>query len=111
MRKKLAILLAICLLFACGSMVVSASENTTYTYAISVKGDWIRTQDAYMPGNVYLRQAGLKVPEDVFIVGKTMYIADTGNARILIYDMEKETTRELGKGAHTQPRGDRKSVV
>lgn len=105
MRKKLAILLAICLLFACGSMVVSASENTTYTYAISVKGDWIRTQDAYMPGNVYLRQAGLKVPEDVFIVGKTMYIADTGNARILIYDMEKETTRELGKGALTQPRG------
>ena len=105
MRKKLAILLAICLLFACGSMVVSASENTTYTYAISVKGDWIRTQDAYMPGNVYLRQAGLKEPSDVFIVGKTMYIADTGNARILIYDMEKETTRELGKGALTQPRG------
>lgn len=105
MRKKLAILLAICLLFVCGSMVVSASENTTYTYAISVKGDWIRTQDAYMPGNVYLRQDGLSVPEDIFIVGKTMYLADTGNARILIYDMETETTRELGKGELTQPRG------
>lgn len=28
--------------------IVSASEGTTYTYTISVDGDYIRTQEAYL---------------------------------------------------------------
>lgn len=105
MRKKLAILLALCLLFVCGSMTVSASENTTYTYTISVNGDWIRTQDAYMPGNIYMRNLGLLGPEDMFILDKMIYVADTGNQRIVVYNMEDQTSREFGKGILKNPRG------
>lgn len=105
MRKKLAVLLAVCLLFVCGAMTVSASENTTYTYTISVNNDWIRTQDAYMPGNIYMRNLGLSTPEDLFIVGKTMYVADTGNQRIVIYNMETRESWSFGQGILQNPRG------
>ncbi len=105
MRKKLAVLLAFCLLLVCGAMTVSASESTTYTYTISVNDSWIRTQDAYMPGNIYMRNLGLNVPEDVCVVGKTVYVADTGNGRIVIYDTETEKSWEFGKGILKKPRG------
>lgn len=105
MRKKLAILLALCLLFVCGSMTVSASENTTYTYTISVNGDWIRTQDAYMPGNIYMRNLGLLSPEDMFILDKTIYVADTGNKRVVVYNMEDQTSWNFGTGILQNPRG------
>ncbi len=105
MRKKLAVLLAVCLLFVCGATTVSASENTTYTYTISVNDTWIRTQDAYMPGNIYMRNQGLSAPEDLFIVGKTMYIADTGNARVLVYNLETEESWHFGTDILKNPRG------
>ncbi len=105
MRKKLAVLLAVCLLFVCGVTTVSASENTTYTYTISVDGDWIRTQDAYMPGNIYLREIGLNKPEDIFIKGDLMYIADTGNSRVVVYNMKDQTYVEFGKDRMVNPRG------
>ncbi len=105
MRKKLAVLLAVCLLFVCGATTVSASENTTYTYTVSVNGSWIRTQDAYMPGNIYLRDLGLSTPEDLFIVGKTIYIADTGNHRIVVYNLETKESWHFGTGILQTPRG------
>ena len=45
----------------------SASQGTTYTYTISNNGDWIRTQEAYVPSMVYLKDAGLSKPNDIFI--------------------------------------------
>lgn len=105
MRKKLAIVLAVLLLFICGATTVCASENTTYTYTISVNDSWIRTQDAYMPGNIYMKNLGLSNPEDIFIVGKTMYVADTGNSRVVIYDLETEKSWHFGENILSAPRG------
>lgn len=105
MRKKLAIVLAVLLLFVCGAMTVSASENTTYTYTISVNDSWIRTQDAYMPGNIYMKNLGLSVPEDIFILGKTIYVADTGNSRVVVYNLDTEKSWHFGKGILSAPRG------
>ena len=105
MQKKIAVLLAVCLLFVFGATTVSASENTTYTYTISVNEDWIRTQDAYMPGNIYMRDLGMTSPEDVFIVDKTLYVADTGNGRVVVYDMETEKSWDFGKDLLVSPRG------
>ncbi len=105
MRKKLAVLLAVCLLLVFGATTVSASENTTYTYTISVNDGWIRTQDAYMPGNIYMRNLGMSTPEDLCIVGKTLYVADSGNGRVVVYNMQTEESWEFGKGILTKPRG------
>ncbi len=105
MRKKLAFVLAVLLLFVFGATTVSASENTTYTYTISVNDTWIRTQDAYMPGNIYMKNLGLSGPEDLFIVGKTMYVADTKNSRIVIYDIETEQHWSFGEDILNEPRG------
>lgn len=40
------------------SLNAAASQGTTYTYTISVDGDYIRTQEAYIASAVYLRDAG-----------------------------------------------------
>lgn len=105
MRKKLAVFLAVCLLFICGSVTAYAGENTTYTYTISTNKGWIRTQDAYMPGNTYLRNLGLSKPEDIFIRNQVMYVADAGNTRIVIYDIETGEHWSFGNGILQNPRG------
>lgn len=105
MRKKLAVILAIVLLFVCGAVTVSASENTTYTYTISVNDSWIRTQDAYMPGTIYMRNLGLSNPEDMFMVGKTIYVTDTDNSRIVVYNIETDESWSFGTEILNKPRG------
>jgi len=84
---------------------VYASENTTYTYTISVDGEWIRTQDAYMPGSIYLKGKGLKNPEDLFIRNGLIYVADTGGGRIAIYNPEDDSIRFVGEGELNSPTG------
>lgn len=103
MKKFISVLLLLCV-FAV-SIPVQASEGTTYTYTISVDGDWIRTQDAYLPGRVLLQGYGLSQPSDMFIKGNKIYIADTGNSRIIIYDIVNESVELMGEGDLKSPRG------
>ena len=84
---------------------VQASEGTTYTYTISVDGKWIRTQDAYLPGQVYLQGFGLSKPSDLFIKGDLVYISDTGNSRIVIFNKKTGDASFLGEGILKGPRG------
>ena len=44
--------------------------------------------DAYLPAGIYLLEAGLNSPEDLFLCGRELYIADTGNKRIVVYSMD-----------------------
>ena len=105
MRKISAVVLTVCIFCMCGAFSVSANENTTHTYTISTDDKWIQTQDAYLPGNIYMRDMGLSAPEDIFINNGAIYVADTGNSRVLIYDLEKGTHRELGKEILNSPSG------
>ena len=89
MRNKTGLLRRLCcavlgLLLAgliCVLPAHAAGENTTYTYTLSADDEWIRTQDAYLPGKIYLKGAGLSQPQDLFLRGGDIYIADTGNHR------------------------------
>lgn len=101
--KKSGLLLAIILVIFC--LPVEAIESTAYTYTLSTDYFIIRTQDAYMPGSAILREIGLRSPEDLFIVGKDMYIADTGNQRIVRYRMDTGLVEFLGEGMLRQPTG------
>ena len=67
MRKISAVVLTVCIFCMCGAFSVSPNENTTHTYTISTDDKWIQTQDAYLPGNIYMRDMGLSAPEDIFI--------------------------------------------
>ena len=106
MQKKAVVFLVICLLtLSFGTITASAGENTTYTYTVSTENDWVRTQDAYLPGNIYLNNSGLNMPEDIFVLDKTIYAADTGNGRIIKYNISDGRTTEIGKGTLSSPKG------
>ena len=100
--KILAVILLSAVLFA---VPASAARSTAYTYTISVDGDYIRTQDAYIPSRTYLNECNLSAPEDVFIKGNIMYVADTGNSRIVIYDTETDKFREFKYSEFVKPMG------
>ncbi len=108
MKKNPRTFIVICLLVLIClplTMEVQAAQGTTYTYTISVDGDWIRTQEAYLVSTVLMQDQALNQPNDIFVFGKKLYIADTGNRRILVYDMETETVGELTDDAFVSPMG------
>ena len=88
MKKKQRILclflLAVLLAFPGGAW---GEQATSYTYTLDDNWDYIRTQDAYLP-NRTLTELGLSAASDLFIdENDLLYIADTGNKRIIIYDI------------------------
>ncbi len=85
----------------------NATESSSYTYTQSVNKEWIRTQDAYMPGSIFLNDGRLSVPEDLFVYGNQIYITDTAETggRIVIYDMKDRTTKLIGEQVLKQPMG------
>lgn len=107
MRRKKWILwvcLACVLLAAIGPAY--AIEGTSYTYTGSVDGSQkIRTMDAYLPAGAYLSEAGLNSPEDVFLSGSELYIADSGNHRILVYSLDTGEIRTFGEEELKRPTG------
>lgn len=105
MRKKILTLLAVLPLVCLACQPAAALSNTTYTYTMSVNNDWIRTQDAYMPGNIYLKGANLADPSDIFVHDGRIYVADTGNWRVLVYDPAEDTTTVIGEGVLMAPSG------
>ena len=72
------------LLLLCMPWTAAGEQATSYTYTVDDKGNFIRTQDAYLP-NRTLTELGLSSASDLFIDDNDLlYIADTGNKRIII---------------------------
>jgi tetratricopeptide (TPR) repeat protein len=71
--------------------MITASSNTTYTYALSTDGELIVTQDAYLPDQ-YRVDLGLNAPQDLYFDEfDILYIADYDpngkeDPKIVIYD-------------------------
>lgn len=104
-RRGLLLLAVVCLMLQL-PMRASANQATSYTYAADENGYWVRTQDAYLPDKT-VTELGLSAPEDLFIDENNMlYIADTGNRRIVKYDIaEGKMAAELTSNEFTAPRG------
>ncbi len=83
-----------------GTVAAQASQTTSYTYTV-IEGQngegyaqYTRTQDAYIPERT-ITKMGLSAPEDMYIdKDNMMYIADTGNLRIVKYDIDTDTVVE-----------------
>jgi tetratricopeptide (TPR) repeat protein len=68
-----------------------ASQATSYTYTLDDNNDWARTQDAYLPDKT-ITDLELSAPEDIYIdKDNMMFIADSGNARIVKYSIDTGT--------------------
>jgi len=104
--KKQAILSLIIFVMMTMMLPIHASEATTYTVTLDAKGQYIRTQDAYLPEMVNI-DMGLSKPEDMMFDDQgTLWIADTGNKRILTYDTNTNTIlAEIQYPDFVTPRG------
>lgn len=104
LRPILALVVVLCMLLA-GTMAVSAENATAYTYVMLSDGSWMRTQDAYLPDNVLMRNELLSQPEDLFVTNGAMYIADSGNSRIVVTELASGMTSYIGEGILQTPTG------
>ncbi len=103
---RLCVPLMVLLAFLC-VFPVSAGNSTANTYTVSVNGEWIKTQDAYLPGQVFFKDEGLNKPSDIAIMNMKMYVADSDNGRILIRDLNErdKATEVIGEGTLNRPTG------
>lgn len=88
-KKSLVLFLAlICMVMS--ALPVGASQATSYSYTLDDEGEMVRTQDAYLPDRT-ITNLGLSDPEDMIIDDENnAYIADTGNGRIVVYNLDSE---------------------
>ena len=71
-------------------MPAFASQATSFTYTTDDKKELVRTQDAYLPDRT-ITNLHLVQPSDIFIDEENiMYIADTGNKRVLAFELDTE---------------------
>lgn len=80
------------------------TRSTSFTYSLQITGGIGITQDAYVPTGV-LMDLGLNGAQDMFVLGMNMYIADTGNKRVLAVDLNTMEYRIIGEGILTEPHG------
>jgi len=70
-----------------GAVLPVYAGATTFTFSLDRNNNYIRTQNAFLPSRT-ITNLGLFGPEDIFICqNNLLYIADTGNRRIIIYDI------------------------
>ena len=98
---------------AAGLLLISLLSVTVYadtaykTITVDKNGDYIETQNAYNPvGTIEkIGDESLNAPSDLAISGEVMYIADTGNKRILVSDLDGELISVIGGGELLEPCG------
>lgn len=115
MRGKLkkALLVFICFLTVTsilgGATAALAMDSTTYTVTYGATRNsltmFVRIQDAFVPAGTYLSNIGLNSPEDMFLYDGSLYIADTGNARIVAYELESGKVETFGEDILKGPTG------
>lgn len=100
MKRLLVFLVLLCLT----PTAALSAGTTSYTFSTDANEDELRiVQDAYLSKGVY-QNLGLKSPQDMTVVGRTMYIADTGNRRVVTVDLDSGAVTEI-QGEFAQPVG------
>lgn len=106
-RKRLP-LLALALLTAFCVCIPStlAMEGTTYTRALSADlTRAVRTQEAYIPAGTFFADLGMASPEDLFYSDGKIYIADSGNHRVLVCSPQGSLLSVIGEETLKKPTG------
>lgn len=103
--KKLIAFAVLTVIMLTATLAVSAESASSYTYTPSITGDWITTQDAYQVGKVILQELELTSPQDIFEKDGLLYIADTGNKRVIVYNLNDQTFVEIKNDKFKSPSG------
>lgn len=82
----------------------TAITNVPYqTYTIGSDGHYVRTANAFE--GTFVLNKGFQNPEDIFIKDNVVYVADTGNGRIYIYNIETTESSEIIHESLKEPTG------
>ena len=102
--RKIRCLLALCLVLLWPSSGLAVNA-TSYTFSPGAPGDALSiVQDAYTPLGLF-PSLNLKNPQDMDVMDDILYIADTGNKRVLALDLNTEQLKVIGEGLLRAPYG------
>jgi tetratricopeptide (TPR) repeat protein len=87
------------------TMPAMALEGTSFSFTLTYDWYFVATQDAYLPAGTYLNDAGLLSPEDIYLHGRDLYIADTGNHRIVVFSLDSGELSSFGEDTLQTPTG------
>ena len=101
--KKITVFIFIIVLF---SPLTVYPQSTTVNFAANKRGLFVPTQDGYLPDR-NITGLGLRNPENItFGENDVLYIADTGNRRIVLFDINSgNIVREIRYEGFRAPRG------
>jgi tetratricopeptide (TPR) repeat protein len=110
MKKLVMFALFLMLLSVSIDFNTQASNQATYgvpyqTYTLNAEGRYVPTQSAYIPVGNYGSSLALKNPEDLFVKDDIFYIADTGNKRIVMSNLEGTLLDTVTSPEFQQPTG------
>lgn len=75
------------------------------TYTVDYEGQLTYTQTAYIPLGTLVPKDVLKSPQDLYVKDELVYVADTGNSRIAVFDYDGVLQKEIGVGVLEDPTG------
>ncbi len=105
---RLAAVFLIALVLVTGMGQVVNAETPYKTYTVDGYGSILETQTAYLAYETITKfgEESLSGPSDIFVTDDgEIYVADTGNARVVVGNMEGELVRTIGEGTLVTPMG------
>ncbi len=107
--KTAAVILVLTIFFSVISTVVTGADDTPYnTYTLDGYGRVTKTQTAYLPYETITKfdAVSLKSPSDICVTKDgRIFIADTGNSRIVVGDIDGNLLQIIGEGTLNTPCG------
>ncbi len=109
MKKRMISLAALLIAFAMSADTLIVQADAPYkTYTVDGYGYVSETQTAYLPYETITKigEEALNAPTDFTLLDDGyMYILDSGNARVVVSDMEANLVTTFGEGVLVNPRG------
>lgn len=106
-RKSIGICFILCLMMSMLIEKTALAETPYKTYTIDGNGNVMETQTAYTPYQTItkIENETLKSPQDMKIKNSMVYIADTGNKRIVISDLKGKLLQIIKNDNFKSPTG------
>lgn len=106
---KLAALFLVAMVLTTGIGAVTVSAETPYrSYTVDGYGRMSETQSAYLAEKTLIKFGDefLSGPSDICVTeDELIYVADTGNSRVVVGTTDSELVRVIGEGVLKSPRG------